>query len=140
MTETTTNLDFNTAGEQRSFDVIPANTTVTLQLTIRPGNAGDGGWLKRSADGASMPSENSGSCTPCVAPRRDMLTPARFRAIRCVRFSKVLAASYRPTKAKRRKTHAKSRAGRISIKCDFLPALACGLRRAPIRQKTPSSK
>jgi hypothetical protein len=53
MTETTTNLDFNTAGEQRSFDVIPANTTVTLQLTIRPGNAGDGGWLKRSADGAS---------------------------------------------------------------------------------------
>jgi hypothetical protein len=47
------NLDFNTAGEQRSFEVIPANTIVTLQLTIRPGGAGDGGWLKQSANGAS---------------------------------------------------------------------------------------
>ena len=53
MTETTTNLDFNTAGEQRSFDVIPANTICILQLTIRSGGAGDGGWLKRSTDGAS---------------------------------------------------------------------------------------
>src|SRR5690349_6796477 len=53
MTETTTDLDFNTAGEQRSFDVVPANTICTLQLTIRPGSAGDGGWLKRSVDGAS---------------------------------------------------------------------------------------
>src|SRR6516225_7733244 len=50
MTETTTNLDFNTAGEQRSFDVIPDRTIVTLQLTIRPGGAGDDDWLKRSAD------------------------------------------------------------------------------------------
>jgi hypothetical protein len=48
-----TNFDFNTAGEQRSFDVIPANTICTLQLTIRPGGAGDGGWLKQSANGAS---------------------------------------------------------------------------------------
>jgi len=31
-------LDFNTAGEQRSFDVIPAGTIVTLQLNIRPGS------------------------------------------------------------------------------------------------------
>ena len=53
MTDTTTSFDFNTAGEQRSFDVIPANAIVTLQLTIRPGGAGDDGWLKRSADGAS---------------------------------------------------------------------------------------
>ena len=44
-------LDFNTAGEQRS--VIPANTSETLQLTIRPGGAGDGGWLRRANDGAS---------------------------------------------------------------------------------------
>jgi hypothetical protein len=50
MTETTTNLDFNDAGEQRSFDVIPDRTIVTLQLTIRPGGAGDDDWLKRSAD------------------------------------------------------------------------------------------
>jgi hypothetical protein len=52
-TVTTTNLDFNDADKQRSFDVIPANTICTLQLTIRPGGAGDDGWLKRSADGNS---------------------------------------------------------------------------------------
>jgi hypothetical protein len=50
MTDTTTNFDFNTAGEQRSFDVIPANTICVLQLTIRQGGAGDDGWLKRAAD------------------------------------------------------------------------------------------
>ena len=49
----TTNFDFNDAGEQRNFDVIPANTIVTLQMTIRPGGVGEGNWLKRSADGAS---------------------------------------------------------------------------------------
>lgn len=48
---TNTNFDFNDAGEQRT--VIPAGTVCTLQLTIRPGGVGDGGWLKRSADGAS---------------------------------------------------------------------------------------
>jgi hypothetical protein len=53
MTDTATSFDFNTAGEQRSFDVIPANTICTLQLTIRPGGAGDDGWLKRSADSNS---------------------------------------------------------------------------------------
>jgi hypothetical protein len=46
-------LDLNEAKEQRDFDVIPENTVCTLQMTIRPGGAGDGGWLKRSADGAS---------------------------------------------------------------------------------------
>ncbi len=46
-------LDFNNAGEQKSFDVIPNNTIATVQLTIRPGGAGEGGWLKRSKDGAS---------------------------------------------------------------------------------------
>jgi hypothetical protein len=52
-TKTKTEFDFNDAGPQKSFDVIPANTTVSLQMTVRPGGAGDGGWLKRSADGAS---------------------------------------------------------------------------------------
>jgi hypothetical protein len=48
-----TNLfDFNDADQQRSLDVIPANTICTLHLTIRAGGAGDG-WLKRSADGNS---------------------------------------------------------------------------------------
>jgi hypothetical protein len=53
MTEKQTSLDFNDAGEQRSFDLIPAGTVCTLQLTIRPGGAGDGGWLRRAKDGGS---------------------------------------------------------------------------------------
>lgn len=45
--------DFNTAGEQKTFDVIPDRTIVPVQLTVRPGNVGEGGWLTRSKDGAS---------------------------------------------------------------------------------------
>jgi hypothetical protein len=45
--------DFNTAAEQRDFDLIPADTIVTVRLKIRPGNAGESGWLKRSKDGQS---------------------------------------------------------------------------------------
>ena len=45
--------DFNNAGEQRSFDVIPAGTIATLQMTIRPGNAGEDGWLRTSGNGQS---------------------------------------------------------------------------------------
>jgi hypothetical protein len=53
MTDATTNLDFNVdTDKQRVFDVIPAQTVITLQLTIRPGGAGDDGWLKKAADGA----------------------------------------------------------------------------------------
>jgi hypothetical protein len=37
--------DFNDAGPQKSFDVIPAGTICTLQITVRPGKVGDGGWL-----------------------------------------------------------------------------------------------
>jgi len=44
-------LDFNDAPEQREFDLIPKGTVATLRITLRPGGAGDGGWLKRSADG-----------------------------------------------------------------------------------------
>jgi len=46
-------LDFNDAPPQKSFDVIPAGTVATLQLKIRPGNAGTDGWLRRSKDGGS---------------------------------------------------------------------------------------
>ena len=46
-------LDFNDAPPQKSFDVIPAGTVATLQLKIRPGNAGAGGWLRRSKAGDS---------------------------------------------------------------------------------------
>ena len=45
--------DFNDAGPQRSFDVIPDGTIVPVELTVRPGNAGEGGMLRRSKDGRS---------------------------------------------------------------------------------------
>ena len=42
-------IDLNGAGPQRDeFALIPDGTIVPVQMTIRPGNAGDGGWLKRS--------------------------------------------------------------------------------------------
>lgn len=48
-------IDFNQAPVQTDkFDLIPDNTPVAVQLTIRPGNAGEGGWLKRSKGGDSM--------------------------------------------------------------------------------------
>jgi hypothetical protein len=46
-------IDFNEAPEQRSFDLIPDGTLCNVHMTIRPGNAGDGGWLKRSKNGES---------------------------------------------------------------------------------------
>jgi hypothetical protein len=43
--------DFNTASEQRDFDVIPDKTVAVVQLKIRDGNAGADGLLKRSKSG-----------------------------------------------------------------------------------------
>jgi len=45
--------DFNDADTQRSFDVIPDGTIATVRMTVRPGSAGEGGWLRRSKDGGS---------------------------------------------------------------------------------------
>jgi hypothetical protein len=45
--------DFNNAGPQRSLEPIPDGTIVLVELTVRPGNAGEGGWLRRSKDGRS---------------------------------------------------------------------------------------
>ena len=45
--------DFNDADPQRSFDVIPHDTVATVYVTVRPGSAGKGGWLRRSKDGES---------------------------------------------------------------------------------------
>ena len=45
--------DFNDAETQRNFDVIPDGTIATVRTTVRPGSAGDGGWLRRSKDGGS---------------------------------------------------------------------------------------
>jgi hypothetical protein len=44
-------MDFNDA--KRAFDVIPAGTVATLHMTVRAGNAGEGGQLRRSNDGKS---------------------------------------------------------------------------------------
>jgi hypothetical protein len=43
--------DYTDAPEQRGNELIPADTVATVQLTIRPGGAGEGGLLKRSQDG-----------------------------------------------------------------------------------------
>jgi hypothetical protein len=45
--------DYNLAGEQRSSDVMPDRTIAVVQLNIRPGDAGEGGILKRSKNGQS---------------------------------------------------------------------------------------
>jgi hypothetical protein len=45
--------NLNDAKEQRGFDVIPAGTIVTLQMKVRPGGAGDDGFLTKAQDGAS---------------------------------------------------------------------------------------
>jgi hypothetical protein len=44
-------IDFNTAGPQRDFDVIPNGEIVVVQLNIKPGNVGEGGLLTRTKNG-----------------------------------------------------------------------------------------
>jgi hypothetical protein len=46
-------LNFNDAGDQRSFDVIPDNTICVLQMTVNPGGAGQDHWLTKAKDGNS---------------------------------------------------------------------------------------
>jgi hypothetical protein len=43
--------DLNTAETQR--ELIPADTVAVIQLDLKPGGVGDGGWLKDSKDGTS---------------------------------------------------------------------------------------
>jgi hypothetical protein len=45
--------DFNDANKQTG-ELIPEGTIAPVHLTVRPGSAGEGGWLKRSKDGRSM--------------------------------------------------------------------------------------
>lgn len=40
--------DFNNAEKQNTFDLIPAKTICPVCMTIRPGGAGEDGWLKQS--------------------------------------------------------------------------------------------
>lgn len=46
--------DFNSAPEQREGGLITDGTVAVVHLTIRPGNSGEGGWLKRSKGGDSQ--------------------------------------------------------------------------------------
>lgn len=46
--------DFNNAEPQREMGVIDDGTVAICQINVRPGNAGEGGWLKRSKNGDSM--------------------------------------------------------------------------------------
>jgi hypothetical protein len=46
-------LNLNDAGPQRSFDPIAEGTVVLVEMNIRRGDAGEGGWLRRSKDGRS---------------------------------------------------------------------------------------
>lgn len=45
--------DFNGAEKQREGDVIPDGTIAVCHMTVRPGNTGEGGWLRRSKNGDS---------------------------------------------------------------------------------------
>jgi len=47
-------IEFNSASKQKPADLIPDGTVVPVHLNLRPGNAGDGGWLKRSKAGNSL--------------------------------------------------------------------------------------
>lgn len=47
-------IDFNNAEAQREGGLIPEGTVAQVHMTVRPGNAGEGGWLKRSKAGDSM--------------------------------------------------------------------------------------
>lgn len=46
--------DFNNAETQREGGLIADGTIAAVHLTIRPGNSGEGGWLKRSKEGGSQ--------------------------------------------------------------------------------------
>jgi hypothetical protein len=44
-------VDYNNAGEQRSFEIIPDGTIAVCQMNIRAGNSGPNGLFKRSKSG-----------------------------------------------------------------------------------------
>jgi hypothetical protein len=46
--------DFNNAETQRDRSVIPPDTIATLHLNIKPGDTGEGKWLKTAKDGTSQ--------------------------------------------------------------------------------------
>lgn len=47
-------MDFNDAPSQREGDLIPNGTIAPVQMTVRPGGHGPGGFLKRTNDGSGL--------------------------------------------------------------------------------------
>lgn len=47
-------LDFNGAEPQREGELIPDGTVAPVNMKLRPGGHGDGGWLKRSKSGEAL--------------------------------------------------------------------------------------
>jgi hypothetical protein len=43
--------DYTATPPQREFDLIPNGTIASVTMKLRPGGAGEGGWLKRSKSG-----------------------------------------------------------------------------------------
>ena len=43
--------DYSTTPPPREFDLIPNGTIASVTMKLRPGGAGEGGWLKRSKNG-----------------------------------------------------------------------------------------
>lgn len=46
-------IDLNNAPPQREMGLIDDGTVCVVHMTVRPGNTGEGGWLKRSKEGES---------------------------------------------------------------------------------------
>jgi hypothetical protein len=46
-------MDLNNAETQRTREVIPADTVAVIQMNVKPGDTGEGKWLKASKDGTS---------------------------------------------------------------------------------------
>jgi hypothetical protein len=46
-------MDLNNAETQRTREVIPADTVAVIQMNVKPGDTGEGKWLKTSKDGTS---------------------------------------------------------------------------------------
>ena len=64
-------LDLNTAeASSGAGDLIPENTVARAILTLRPGGAGEGGWLKQAKTGALMIDAEWTITTPPFAKRK----------------------------------------------------------------------
>ena len=142
-----------TAGEQRSLDVIPANTICTLQMTVRPGGAGDGGWLRRANNGGSEGLDCEFVVVDEPYAKRKVwqlftlngttkghADAGEISRNTLRRILKSPVGSAQMTPARPRRPHAKYRAGRISTTCASLPGSAYARRKTAMRRRTRSPK